>query len=73
LRNAVVAGETAHAYLFAGERGVGKTSVARILARAVNCLAPQAGEPCNACANCRAILAGRSLDIVEIDMDSCLL
>ncbi|MCX6094265.1 MAG: DNA polymerase III subunit gamma/tau [Candidatus Bipolaricaulota bacterium] len=67
LRNAVAARETAHAYLFAGERGVGKTSVARILARAINCLEPAGGEPCNVCANCRAILSGRSLDIVEID------
>ncbi|MEN6368439.1 MAG: DNA polymerase III subunit gamma/tau [Thermotogota bacterium] len=67
LRNAVAAHETAHAYLFAGERGVGKTSVARILARAINCLAPKSGEPCNVCANCRTILSGRSLDIVEID------
>ena len=67
LRNAVVAGDVAHAYLFAGERGIGKTSVARILARAVNCLAPTDGEPCNTCANCETILANRSLDIVEID------
>ncbi|MDD4902952.1 MAG: DNA polymerase III subunit gamma/tau [Candidatus Bipolaricaulis sp.] len=67
LRNAVVAQEAAHAYLFAGERGVGKTSVARILSRAVNCLQPRSGEPCNECANCRTILSGRSLDIVEID------
>jgi len=67
LRNAVVAGEVAHAYLFAGERGIGKTSVARILARAVNCLQPEDGEPCNVCANCETIRANRSLDIVEID------
>jgi len=67
LRNAVVAGDVAHAYLFSGERGIGKTSVARILARAVNCLAPQAGEPCNACSSCETILANRSLDILEID------
>jgi DNA polymerase-3 subunit gamma/tau len=67
LRNAVAAKEVAHAYLFSGERGVGKTSVARILARAVNCLEPKSGEPCNACANCRTILASRSLDIIEID------
>jgi len=67
LRNAVDADETAHAYLFAGERGIGKTSVARILARAVNCLKVEAGEPCNECANCSTILASRSLDIVEID------
>jgi len=67
LRNAVSAGKVAHAYLFAGERGIGKTSIARILARAVNCLRPSEGEPCNECANCSTILAGRSLDIVEID------
>ena len=67
LRNAVVAGELAHAYLFAGERGIGKTTIARILARAANCLAPQAGEPCNACPNCKTILSNRSLDILEID------
>ena len=67
LRNAVLAQEVAHAYLFSGERGIGKTSVARILARAVNCLNPSNGEPCNACANCSVISANRSLDIVEID------
>ena len=67
LRNAASAGNAAHAYLFAGERGIGKTSIARILARAVNCLQPGDGEPCNECANCSTILAGRSLDIVEID------
>jgi DNA polymerase-3 subunit gamma/tau len=67
LRNAVSAGNAAHAYLFAGERGIGKTSIARILARAVNCLRPSEGEPCNECANCSTILTGRSLDIVEID------
>ena len=67
LRNVVVAGEVGHAYLFAGERGIGKTSVARILARAVNCLAPTGGEPCNSCANCQTILLRRSLDILEID------
>jgi DNA polymerase-3 subunit gamma/tau len=67
LKNAVMAGETSHAYLFAGERGIGKTSIARILARAVNCLEPHEGEPCNQCANCTTILAARSLDILEID------
>ncbi len=67
LRNAVVAGDVAHAYLFAGERGIGKTSIARILSRAVNCLRPLDGEPCNECANCATISASRSLDIVEID------
>ncbi|MBU1048583.1 DNA polymerase III subunit gamma/tau [Candidatus Bipolaricaulota bacterium] len=67
LRNAVIAQEVAHAYLFSGERGIGKTSIARILARAVNCLNSVNGEPCNQCANCKAILTNRSLDIVEID------
>lgn len=67
LRNAVLSQEVAHAYLFSGERGIGKTSAARILARAVNCLNPSNGEPCNTCANCTVILANRSLDIVEID------
>jgi DNA polymerase-3 subunit gamma/tau len=67
LRRAVAQGRLSHAYLFSGQRGVGKTSVARILARAVNCLAPQDGEPCNACTNCTRILSGRSLDVVEID------
>ena len=67
LRNAVAAGETAHAYLFSGERGIGKTTLARILARAVNCLDPKDGEPCNTCGNCKTIQENRSLDIVEID------
>ncbi len=67
LRNALIAGDVAHAYLFAGERGIGKTSVARILARAVNCLDPRDGEPCNTCAHCKTILENRSLDILEID------
>jgi len=67
LRRAVAAGRLAHAYLLSGQRGVGKTSVARILARAANCLAPEDGEPCNRCPSCTRILAGQSLDVVEID------
>ncbi|MEW6216339.1 MAG: DNA polymerase III subunit gamma/tau [Candidatus Bipolaricaulota bacterium] len=67
LRRAVVGGKLTHAYLLSGQRGVGKTSVARILARAVNCLALEDGEPCNRCESCRRILAGQSLDVVEID------
>lgn len=67
LRRAVAGGKPSHAYLLSGQRGVGKTSVARILARAVNCLAPQDGEPCNRCESCRRILKGLSLDVVEID------
>ncbi|MCX7750059.1 MAG: DNA polymerase III subunit gamma/tau [Candidatus Bipolaricaulota bacterium] len=67
LRRAVAAGKLGHAYLLSGQRGVGKTSVARILARAANCLAPKDGEPCNRCQSCLRILAGQSLDVVEID------
>jgi len=67
LRRAVGGGKLTHAYLLSGQRGVGKTSVARILARAVNCLALEDGEPCNRCDSCRLILAGQSLDVAEID------
>ncbi|MER3419276.1 MAG: DNA polymerase III subunit gamma/tau, partial [Chloroflexota bacterium] len=70
LRNAVVQGRVAHAYLLCGPRGTGKTSTARVLAKAVNCAAPQAGEPCNACDSCRAINEGRALDLVEMDAAS---
>jgi DNA polymerase III subunit gamma/tau len=70
LRNAVRSGTVGHAYLFAGPRGTGKTSTARILARAVNCLDSQDGEPCNHCAPCQAMLANRCLDLVEIDAAS---
>ena len=67
LRNSVKKGETAHAYLFAGPRGTGKTSVARILAKALNCENSQDGEPCNSCSSCEKIDSGTALDIVEID------
>jgi len=67
LKRAVALGKLHHAYLFAGQRGVGKTTLARILARAANCLAPEEGEPCNRCPNCLRILSGQSLDVVEID------
>jgi DNA polymerase-3 subunit gamma/tau len=70
LRNEVRAGSMAHAYLFTGIRGTGKTSTARILARAVNCLQPQDGEPCNQCTACREILDGSSIDVLEIDAAS---
>jgi DNA polymerase III subunit gamma/tau len=67
LRNAIATGRLAHAYLFSGPRGVGKTTTARILARAVNCLQPAESNPDNSCSVCREILEGRSFDVLEID------
>ncbi len=70
LRNALVQGRLSHAYLFCGPRGTGKTSIAKILARAVNCIDLSGGEPCNACPACQSILAGSALDVFEIDAAS---
>ena len=70
LGRAVALGRVAHAYLFCGPRGTGKTSAARILAKAANCLAPDEGEPDNTCALCVAANESRSLDLVEIDAAS---
>ena len=68
LRNMVSADNIAHAYLFTGTRGTGKTSVARIFARAVNCQSPTCGSPCGQCAACKALVAG--MDLVELDAAS---
>ena len=70
LRNQVVEQRVGHAYLFNGGRGTGKTSAAKILARAVNCLNPKDGEPCNECEICKAILSGSLTDVVEMDAAS---
>lgn len=70
LRNAVTAGKVSHAYLFCGPRGTGKTSTAKVLARAINCPEQKDGEPCNQCRNCRDILAGSTMDVIEIDAAS---
>jgi DNA polymerase III subunit gamma/tau len=70
LANAIVSGRVAHAYIFSGARGVGKTTTARILAKALNCAKGPAAEPCNECDSCREISAGSSLDVIEIDAAS---
>ena len=70
LLNGLKQERVAHAYLFCGPRGTGKTSAALILARAVNCLQSEQGEPCGVCESCKRILAGNSLDILEIDAAS---
>ncbi len=67
LHNAISSGRIAHAYLFSGPRGVGKTSTARILARSLNCEQGPSSTPCNQCSNCQDILVGKAIDVIEID------
>ena len=64
LRNAIAHGQVSHAYLLTGPRGTGKTSTARLIAKAVNCLRPKDGEPCDECEHCVAIRDGRFLDLI---------
>jgi len=70
LKNALASGNLAHAYLLCGIRGVGKTTIARLMAMAINCEKPEGGEPCGACAACTAIAAGANLDVQEMDAAS---
>ena len=70
LRNQVVSGRIAHAYLFCGSRGTGKTSAAKIMSRAINCLSPRDGDPCGECESCKTIESDASFDVYEMDAAS---
>ena len=67
LKNEILNDRIAHAYLFCGTRGTGKTSTAKVMAKALNCLNPQDGEPCNECEMCRKINEGLAIDVTELD------
>jgi len=70
LKQAVRSGKIGHAYLFSGQRGTGKTTIAKVFSRAINCLNPKDGNPCNECEVCKGILSGSLLDVIEIDAAS---
>ena len=70
LKNQLRSGRISHAYLFCGTRGTGKTSTAKIFAKAINCLSPVDGEPCGQCALCQAMEEGRSVNVLELDAAS---
>lgn len=70
LKNQVKTGKISHAYIFSGSRGTGKTSAAKVFARAINCLNPKDGQPCNECSVCKAILNGSVADVIEMDAAS---
>lgn len=70
LKNQIIGGKISHAYIFSGTRGTGKTSAAKVFARAINCLNPQNGEPCNECEVCKNILEGNTTDVIEMDAAS---
>ena len=70
LKNQIETGKVSHAYIFSGTRGTGKTTAAKVFARAINCLNPKNGEPCNECEACKNILSGNTTDVVEMDAAS---
>ena len=70
LKNAISKGKQSHAYIFSGPRGTGKTSIAKVFAKAINCLNSNDGEPCNECAICKGITTGTNSDVIEIDAAS---
>jgi DNA polymerase-3 subunit gamma/tau len=70
LRNSIKLNRLAHAYIFAGPKGIGKTTIAKVFAKAINCLSPVDGDACNKCEACKLISAGQTTDILELDAAS---